>query len=140
MDELLKSQNSNNGINFMKLKKFPSNYDYRKHILSEKILPKSQSNKIMKTLKIENVKNVVNYNEINKDKYYEEIYLKNNSNTNFSNYYSKINTEYDNLENKESSNNENEKSILFNNPIDYSQAKKILHNELFSFPILNEDE
>ena len=105
-----------------------------------KILPKSQSNKIMKTLKIENVKNVVNYNEINKDKYYEEIYLKNNSNTNFNNYYSKINTEYDNFENKESSNNENEKSFLFNNPIDYNQAKKILHNELFSFSILNEDE
>jgi len=139
-DELLKSQNSFNGNNFMRLKKLPSNYDYRKHILSEKILPKSQSNKIMKTLKIENVKNVVNYNEINKDKYYEEIYLKNNSNTNFNNYYSKINTEYDNFENKESSNNENEKSFLFNNPIDYNQAKKILHNELFSFSILNEDE
>ena len=86
------------------------------------------------------MKNYIYYDNIDKDKYYEKIYLKNNSNINFNTIYSKINTEYDNQGNKESDNFENDKNIFFNKPLDYYQAKKILHNELFSFSILKEDE
>ena len=135
-EERLKRQNSYSG-NCFYIKKLNNNYDYTKHSLTEKILPKSLSNKFIKNY---NLKNYINYDNIDRDKYYEKIYLKNNSNIHFNTIYSKINTEYDNQGNKESDNFENDKNIFFNKPLDYYQAKKILHNELFSFSILKEDE
>jgi hypothetical protein len=100
------------------VKKYDLNYDYTKHSISSKNLPRSNSKKSFK--KKEKLKN---YNNIDRDQYYEGIYKQNHKkvNLNSMNTYTLNN------------NNNNEDNLLFNQPIEFGKALEILHNELYSF-------
>ena len=79
------------------------------------------------------MKNNINYDIIDRDKYYDKMYLKNNSNINFNTIYSKINTEYDNQGIKESGNYENDKNIFLINYLIILKLKKFYIMNFFLF-------
>ena len=126
-------------------------YDYRNHLYTDRVLPKSKSktnfnNEINNENNNDNEINTRNYRTIDRNEYYEKIYLKNSNDTYFNNYnnnqfyYNNINNKNNNNINMNNNNIiQNENKILFNKPIDYNKAVSILHNELYSFNLLSEE-
>ena len=124
-------------------------YDYRNHLYTDRVLPKSKSktnfnNDINNENNNDNEINTRNYRTIDRNEYYEKIYLKNSNDTYFNNYNNNQ-FYYKNINNKNNNNInnnniiQNENKILFNKPIDYNKAVSILHNELYSFNLLSEE-
>ena len=109
-------------------KKYDLNYDYTKHTISNKNLPRSNSKKTFK--KKEKVKN---YNNIDRDQYYEGLYKQNHKKININN----MNTYT--LNNNNNNNDENQ-NLLFNQPIEFGKALEILHNELYSFNLITDED
>ena len=107
------------------MKKYDLNYDYTKHSISSKNLPRSNSKKSFK--KKEKLKN---YNNIDRDQYYEGLYKQNHKKINLNN----MNTYTLN------NNNTNEENLLFNQPIEFGKALEILHNELYSFNLITDED
>jgi hypothetical protein len=104
-----------------KPKKYNMDYDYTKHQISKS----NNLNRSKSKQKIDNNKNdnlEKKYNNMDKEKYYEGIYKKNN-NFNTDNIYD----------------NDKNDNILFTQAIEYGKALDILHNELLSIDLL-EDE
>ena len=114
-----------------KPKKYNLEYDYRNHKIRNEILPKSKSSENINYYNTERY-NIINYKDIDKDDYYKTIYLKNCKNVNFNNYnnnnYNYSNHLYKNKKNKEKN--------IFKKSIEYTKAIKYLHQELYSFPLL----
>ena len=158
-----KIENSSPGSGLIwnnKPKTFNLEYDYRNHLYTDRILQKSKSNKnlnddIKNENSFDNKINIQNYRNIDRDEYYEKIYLKNSNDINFNNYNNNQNY-YINNKNINNKNNDNinnninnninynniiqkENNILFNKPIDYNKAVLVLHNELYSFNLLSEE-
>ena len=127
-------------------KTFNLEYDYRNHLYTDRVLPKSKSNKnlnndIINENNNDNEINNRNYRTIDRNEYYETIYLKNSNDTYFNNYNNNQYYYCKNINNKNINNNiiQNENNILFNKPIDYNKAVSILHNQLYSFNLLSEE-
>ncbi len=115
-----------------KPKKYDLKYDYTSHSNSKKILPRSKSsNNLIVKHKNNNINNT-KYIDIDKNDYYEKVYLKNSFSTKFNCNQSKIDFNI-------KDNSENENNNLFDKPIEFNKAVKILHNELYSIQLLSND-
>ena len=116
-----------------KPKKYDLKYDYTSHSNSQKILPRSKSSNNLIVKNKNNNINIKNYIDIDKNDYYEKVYLKNSFSTKINNCnQSKIDFNI-------KDNSENENNNLFDKPIEFNKAVKILHNELYSIQLLSDD-
>ncbi len=120
-----------------KPKKFNLKYDYRNHSITNNLLPRSKSNSNLNLENQDDNINLMNYKNIDKNDYYEKVYLKNNFDPNFNLFTNTINL----VNNHKIRNNVKkiENNNIFNKPIDYNKAIQLLHNELYSFDLLKEE-
>ena len=107
-----------------KPKYYNLDYDYTKHEISKNNkLYRSKSNPKLNSSKTSN-NTKISYSNLDQGKFYEGIYKKVEKN---------FHTNY----NKE---NEHEDNILFTQTVEYGKAIEILHNELLSINLLNDDD
>jgi hypothetical protein len=107
-------------------KNYDLKYDYTKHQISKSNnnkLYRSKSNPKLNSSKTSN-NTKISYSNLDQGKFYEGIYKKVEKN---------FHTNY----NKE---NEHEDNILFTQTVEYGKAIEILHNELLSINLLNDDD
>ena len=106
-----------------KPKKYNIDYDYTKHEISKSNqIKRSKSNKKIDENRKKNENLKKNYNSLDIDKYYEGIYKKNND-------FNKDNNFDVNYED----------NILFTQAVEYGKAIDILHNQLLSIDLIDED-
>ena len=115
-----------------KPKKYDLKYDYRSHSNTKKILPRSKSSNILIVKNKNNNINIKRYIDIDKNDYYEKVYLKNSFSTKYNNCNQNIDFNF-------KDNYENQNNHLFEKPIEFNKAVKILHNELYSIQLLSND-
>ena len=115
-----------------KPKKYDLKYDYRSHSNTKKILPRSKSSNNLIVKNKNNNINIKRYIDIDKNDYYEKVYLKNSFSTKYNNCNQNIDFNF-------KDNYENQNNHLFEKPIEFNKAVKILHNELYSIQLLSND-
>ena len=104
-----------------KNKKYNLSYDYTKHQITDKCIPKSKSTNKLKG----QTKSSKQLKEMDKDKFFDYLYQ--NKSTN-------------NMRRVTTSNKSTISNVLYEQQIEYGKAIEILHNELFNFPLLDDEE
>ena len=106
-----------------KPKKYNMNYDYTKHEISKSNkINRSKSNKKIDDARKKKEDLKKNYNSLDIDKYYEGIYKKNND----FNKDNNLDVNYDD-------------NILFTQAVEYGKALDILHNQLLTIDLIDEE-
>ena len=125
-----------------KPKNYNLSYDYTKHEITDKCLPRAKSNnKIGTSRSKSNTKKKIEKN-MDKDKFFDYLYQNktstNNTCSNCGNEKKNDNYHTNYSKNIEQNSNHLTK-ILLDQPIEYGKALEILHKELFDFPLLDDE-